>query len=315
MASVSGTAERPTPLHSATPYPIIAYPLSAGLLPEGRQYSTMVQTHTPPTSTEGTGYPPPTTIPYSSSSNNNNCPPMVSATNHHLCSTHPLSPHPPQVQETSTDRDLPLLREPGTRADHRAGDLPSWTSATIPERKRTIFDHAPLAGSFSGDQALAVGGDRHPRQHSHSASSEEAAWHRHLAGSAPDQPRAQVALLPGLNSMPSLAGRPDLGLPRGAMAMGMEVDSRSLRYGLMPQQEQEQAGEVETETRMEMRMRTEMRMIDGGYNRHDSSNSYANGDANGNGGGGMINGYGGGGMEMYWHPISSLPIKVESPPP
>jgi hypothetical protein len=313
MASVSGTAERPTPLHSATPYPpIIAYPLSAGLLPEGRQYSTMVQTHTPPTSTEGTGYPLPTTTPYSS--NNINCPPMVSTRNHHFPSTHRLSPHLPQEQEASTDRDLPLLREPGTRADRRAGDLPSWTSAIIPERKGTIFDHAPLAGSFSGDLALAVG-DRHPHPHSHSASSEEAvvegvAWRHHMAGSARDQPRAPVAL-PGLSSMPSLAGRPDLGLPRGAMGMGMGVDSRSLRYGLTPQ-EREQAGEVETEMRTEMRMLTEMRMIDvdGGY-RHDSSDSYGNGNEDG----GVIHGYGGGGMDMYWHPTSSLPIKVESPPP
>ncbi len=310
MASVSGTAERPTPLHSATTYPpIIAYPLSAGLLPEGRQYSTMA---TPPTSTEGTGYPLPTTIPYSSNnnSNSNNYPPTASPImNRHFRSTHRLSTHPLLEREVTTDRDLPLPRELGTRADHRAGDLPSWTSVIIPERKGTIFDHAPLAGSFSGDQALAVG-DRHPRPHSHSTSSEavvgEAAWHHHPAGearadSAPDQPRVQVAL-PGLSSMPSLVGPPDLGLPRGAM--GMEVDSRSLRYGLMPQ-EQEQ---VEREMGTEMRMLTEMRMIDGGH-RHPRSDSY------GNGGGGVINGNGGGGMEMYWHPTSSLPVKVESPPP
>ena len=299
MASVSGTADRPTPLHSATPYPpIIAYPLSAGLLPEGRQYSTMV---TPPTSTEGTGYPLPTTIPYSSNSNsnNNNYPPTVPTRNHHSRSTHRLSAHLQQEQEGSTDRDLPLPRELGTRADHRAGDLPSWTSVTIPERKGTIFDHAPQVGSFNGDRALAVG-DHHPRPHSHSTSSEEAAWHHHPAGegrggSAPDQPRVPVAL-PGLSSMPSLAG-PDLGLPRGAMGMG--GDSRSLRYGLIPQ---------EPERRTGMRMLTEMRMIDGGYG-HASSDGY------GDRGGGVINGYGGGGMEMYWHPTSSLPIKVESPPP
>ena len=294
MASVSGTAERPTPLHSATPYPpIIAYPLSAGLLPEGRQYSTMAPAHTPPTSTEGTGYP--TTNPYS---NNNNCPPMVSTRNHHFCSTRRLSPHPLQEQEGSTDRDLPLPKGLGMRADHRAGDLPSWTSVTIPERKGSIFDHAPLGGSFSGDQV----GDRHPRPPLHSASSEAGvggvAWHHHLAGSAPGLPRAPVARLPGLSSMPSLVGRPDLGLPLGGMGMG--VDSRSLRSGLMPQ-----VGEVEVEREMgrEMRMLTEMRMIDSGY-RHDSSDSYRNRD-----------GYGGGGMEMYWHPTSSLPIKVESPPP
>ena len=304
MASVSGTAERPTPLHSATPYPpIIAYPLSAGLLPEGRQYSTMA---TPHTSTEGTGYPLPTTIPYSSNNNcnSNNYPPTVpSTTNHHFRSTHRLSTHPLQEQEVSTDRDLPPPRELGTRADHRAGDLPSWTSVIIPERKGTIFDHAPLAGSFSGDQALAVG-DRHPRPHSHSVSEEAAAWHHHPAGegrvgSAHDQPRVPVAL-PGLSSMPSLVGPPDLGLPRGAMAMAMEVDSRSLRYGLMPQEQQEQ---VEREMGTEMRMLTEMPMIDGGH-RHARSED-----------GGVINGNGGGGMEMYWHPTSSLPVKVESPPP
>jgi len=311
MASASGTAERPTPLHSATPYPpIIAYPLSAGLLPEGRQYSTMVPTPTPPTSTEGTGYPFPTTI-YSNNSSNshNNYPPTPSARNqnHHLCSTHHLSAHPPQEQEQeqerSTDHDLPLPREPGARADHRADDLPSWTSVITPERKCTISDHAPLVGSFNGDQALAVG-VHHPRPHSHSTSSEEAAWHHHrLAGSAPDLPRAPVAP-EGLSSMPSLVDRPDLALPLGAMGMGMEVDSRSLPYGLMPQ---EQAQAQERQTRRETRMLTEMLMIDGGY-RHASSDDY------GNGAGGM-NGYGGGGIDMYWHPTSSLPIKVESPPP
>ena len=299
MASVSGTAERPTPLHSATPYPpIIAYPLSAGLLPEGRQYSTMAPAHAPPTSTEGTGYPLPTTNPYSNNnSNNNKYPPMVSTRNHHFYSTHRLSPHLLQEQEGSTDRDLPLPKGLGMRADHRAGDLPSWSSVTIPERKGSTFDHAPLGGSFSGDQV----GDRHPRPPSHSASSEAGvggvAWHHHLAGSAPGLPRAPVAL-PGLSSMPSLVGRPDLGLPLGEMGMGMGVDSRSLRSGLMPR-----VGEVERGMGTEMRMLTEMRMIDNGY-RHDSSDNYRNGD-----------GYGGGGMEMYWHPTSSLPIKVESPPP
>ena len=258
---------------------------------------------TPPTSTEGTGYPHPTTIPYSS--NSSNYPPTVPTRNHHSRSTHRLSAHQLQEQEDTTDRDLPLPRELGTRADHRAGDLPSWTSVTIPERKGTIFDHGPQVGSFNGDRALGVG-DHHPRPHSHSASSEEAvvvggAWHHHPAGegrggSAPDPPRVPVAL-PGLSSMPSLVGHPDLGLPRGAMGMG--ADSRSLRYGLMPQ---------EPEMRTGMRMLTEMRMIDGGYG-HAGSDGYGDRD------GGVINGYGGGGMEMYWHPTSSLPIKVESPPP
>jgi hypothetical protein len=259
----------------------------------------MAQTPTLPTSTtEGTGYPFPTTIPYSSS-NSNNIPPTASTMNHHFITNHRLSAHPLQEQQGSTDRDLPLPREPGARADHRADDLPSWSSVITPGRKRTISDRAPLAGSFSGDQGLAVG-DHHSRPHSHSAASEEAvaAWHHRPAGSAPDLPRAPVAL-PGLSSMPSLVARPDLGLPLGAMGMG--ADSRSLRYGLMPQ-DQEQA---EREMRTEMRMLTEMRTIDDGY-RYTSSGGYGDGD-------GGPNGHGGGGVEMHWHP--TLPIKVESPPP
>lgn len=318
MASASGTAERPTPLRSATPYPpIIAQPLSAGLLPEGRQFTPMAPTHTP-MHTEGTDYPLPTTIPYS---NSHNYPPTGAAAattrNHHFRSTHHLSAQPLQEAgleelERSTDRDLLPPREPGTTADRRADDLRSWTSVIIPERKGTIFGHAPLAGSFSGDQAV---GARHPRPPLHSASSEgpAAGWHRReREGLAPDLPRAPGAL-PGLNSMPSLVDRPDLGLPLGEMGPG--VDSRSLRYGThqeypllcMEEPEEKKMGS-------EMRMLTEMPMpmIDDGYRQASSGYGNVNGGVDVNG---DANGYGGRGMEMYWHPTSSLPIKIESPPP
>jgi len=55
---------------------------------------------------------------------------------------------------------------------------------------------------------------------------------------------------------------------------------------------------------------------DGDDQRYGGGYRYASSDGYGNGAGdGGVNGYGGGGMEMIWHPTSSLPIKVESPPP
>ena len=182
--------ERPAPLHSATPYPpIVAYPLSAGLLPEGRQYTPIVPTPTP-TSTEGTGYLLPTTTAYSNS--NSSYPPTAAVapiTRTHSRSTHRLSAHLLQeagqeqdLGHLSIDRDLPPRRELAARADRRADDLRSWTSAIIPERKCTTSDRAPLAGSFTGDQAQGAGA-RPPRSPLHSISSEAAAaaW-RHPEG-------------------------------------------------------------------------------------------------------------------------------------
>ena len=319
MASASGSTERPAPLHSATPYlPIIAYPLSAGLLPEGRQYTPMVPTATP-MSTEGTGYLLPSTIPYSN--NTSNYPQMGAAAparNPHFRSTHHLSAHPLQEQrleEGSTDHGLLPRREPEARAGHRADGLRSWTSVITPEMKGTISDHGPLAGSFSGAQAQAQAGARHPRPPLHSASSEavgEAGWHHHPAreGLVPDLPRAPGGL-GGLSSMPSLVDRPDLERPLGATE-GAGADSRSLRCGLMPQgyllqrtDTEEEEGERKMGTEMRMLTETPMGMTDGGY-RPPGAAAYGDGG---------VDGYGSGGMEMYWHPTSSLPIKVESPPP
>lgn len=266
-----------------------------------------------PTPTEGTGSLLPSTIRYSN--NTSNYPRTGAAaptTNPHFRSTHHLSAHPLQEQdleEGSTDRGLLPRREPGARADRRADDLGSWTSVITPEMKGSISGHGPLAGSFSGDQAQA--GARRPHPPLHSASVGEAGWHHHPEGEGlvPDLPRAPAGL-PGLSSMPSLVGRPDLELPLAGMETA-EVDPRSLRSGLMPRgyplPRMDTEGEGERKMGTEMRMLTEMPMgmFEGGY-RYPGSHG---------GGDGGVTGYGGGGMEMYWHPTSSLPIKVESPPP
>jgi hypothetical protein len=308
-----------------------------------------------PMPTEGIpDYPFPTTIPYTSS----NYPPTAAAAasmkNHRFRSTHHPLAHQAEEGQISTDRDLLPPREPGARADRRAGDLRSWTSVITPERKHTTSDRAPLEGSFNADRSQEAEAGRHPRPHSHSVSSEAGeGWrhHRPLEGLAPDLPRARAGL-PGLNSMPSLVDRPDLELPLGGtgtgmgmgmgmgtgmgvgmgvgMGMGVGVDPRSLRCGLMSQEypllrmPMEEAEELELELELEERkMGTEMRMLTEmpmGMPEGGSEGYGGVGNAGvGAGAGAGVNGYGGGGMEMemYWHPTSSslLPIKVESPPP